>query len=248
MDFTTPAAYAGLTVQDSNGWQTVVLPAGSTVYRADPAGKRTPSEGVPNFFSDKESIRPYMRGKSEAETVTSYKTTKDLTLFVMTAANVTAVAGMDEYADFMNNSYIVEVEDEDGNQMIAVEPSTPLKVTKTGKVLEYTNRKFAEIVCKLGFEGWIALPDTDLGQLNIDMDYYRETGELAKRVNPYTPEIVLCDWKTATASAAGGFKMPRKYSRKYCKKTPCKKMGFTQRSSCRPYKNCFTRRRGRRSA
>lgn len=44
---------------------------------------------------------------------------------------------------------------------------------------------------------------------------------------------------------AGGFRMPRKYSRKYCKKTPCKKMGFTQRSSCRPYKNCFTRRRGR---
>ena len=35
------------------------------------------------------------------------------------------------------------------------------------------------------------------------------------------------------------WKMPRKYSRKYCKKTPCKRMGFTQRSSCRPYKNCF---------
>lgn len=35
------------------------------------------------------------------------------------------------------------------------------------------------------------------------------------------------------------FKFPRKYSKKYCKKTSCKKMGFTQRSSCRPYKNCF---------
>lgn len=48
------------------------------------------------------------------------------------------------------------------------------------------------------------------------------------------------------APAAGGkrkWKMPRKMSRKYCKKTPCRKMGFTQRSSCRPYKNCFTRRR-----
>lgn len=51
-----------------------------------------------------------------------------------------------------------------------------------------------------------------------------------------------------TASPDGGrrrrksYKMPRKMSRKYCKKTPCKKMGFTQRSSCRPYKNCFTRR------
>lgn len=34
------------------------------------------------------------------------------------------------------------------------------------------------------------------------------------------------------------FKFPRKMSRTYCKKTPCRKMGFTQRSSCRPYKNC----------
>ena len=40
------------------------------------------------------------------------------------------------------------------------------------------------------------------------------------------------------ASAAG---KRRKMSRKYCKKTPCRKMGFTQRASCRPYKNCFTR-------
>lgn len=47
--------------------------------------------------------------------------------------------------------------------------------------------------------------------------------------------------KIFVAPAAGGKR--RKMSRKYCKKTPCRKMGFTQRSSCRPYKNCFTRRR-----
>ena len=34
-------------------------------------------------------------------------------------------------------------------------------------------------------------------------------------------------------------KTRRKMSRKYCKKTPCKKMGFTQRASCRPWKNCY---------
>jgi hypothetical protein len=38
----------------------------------------------------------------------------------------------------------------------------------------------------------------------------------------------------------------RKMSRKYCKKTTCKKMGFSQKASCRPYKNCFTRRVRRR--
>lgn len=35
------------------------------------------------------------------------------------------------------------------------------------------------------------------------------------------------------------FKSPRKMSKKYCKKTPCKKMGFSQKASCRLYKNCY---------
>ncbi len=35
------------------------------------------------------------------------------------------------------------------------------------------------------------------------------------------------------------FKKPRKYSKSYCSKTPCGEMGFTQKASCRPYKNCY---------
>jgi ankyrin repeat protein len=38
------------------------------------------------------------------------------------------------------------------------------------------------------------------------------------------------------------FRFPRKMGRKYCKKTPCRKMGFTQKASCRPYKNCYRKR------
>jgi hypothetical protein len=34
-------------------------------------------------------------------------------------------------------------------------------------------------------------------------------------------------------------KTPRKMSKSYCKKTPCNKMGFSQKASCRPYKNCY---------
>ena len=37
-------------------------------------------------------------------------------------------------------------------------------------------------------------------------------------------------------------KFPRKYSRSYCKKTPCKKMGFSQKASCRYYKNCYNKK------
>ena len=39
------------------------------------------------------------------------------------------------------------------------------------------------------------------------------------------------------------FKKPRLMSNSYCKKTPCKKMGFTQKASCRPYKNCYVKRK-----
>lgn len=35
------------------------------------------------------------------------------------------------------------------------------------------------------------------------------------------------------------FKKPRKMTKSYCKKTPCKEMGFSQKASCRPYKNCY---------
>lgn len=55
----------------------------------------------------------------------------------------------------------------------------------------------------------------------------------------------LCIQKKCKTSQEGsGFvrsraKYPRKWSKEYCKKTPCKKMGFSQKSSCRYYKNCY---------
>ena len=39
--------------------------------------------------------------------------------------------------------------------------------------------------------------------------------------------------------SGGRRKTRRLMSRKYCKKTPCRRMGFTQKASCRPYKNCY---------
>jgi hypothetical protein len=37
------------------------------------------------------------------------------------------------------------------------------------------------------------------------------------------------------------YKKKRKMSKSYCKKTPCKDMGFSQKASCRPYKNCYSK-------
>ena len=41
------------------------------------------------------------------------------------------------------------------------------------------------------------------------------------------------------------YKFPRRFSKSYCKKTKCAKMGFTQRASCRPYKNCYRTRKNK---
>jgi hypothetical protein len=40
------------------------------------------------------------------------------------------------------------------------------------------------------------------------------------------------------------YKFPRRFSRSYCLKKPCNKMGFTEKASCRPYKNCYKNKMG----
>jgi len=34
----------------------------------------------------------------------------------------------------------------------------------------------------------------------------------------------------------------RRFTRKQCKTFKCKNMGFTQKASCRPYKNCYRKK------
>lgn len=40
----------------------------------------------------------------------------------------------------------------------------------------------------------------------------------------------------------------RRFTRKQCKKFTCKKMGFTQKASCRPYKNCYKPKKNTRKS
>ena len=51
------------------------------------------------------------------------------------------------------------------------------------------------------------------------------------------------DYEAAKARFQG---RGRRFTRKQCKKFTCKKMGFTQKASCRPYKNCYRSRKNRR--
>jgi hypothetical protein len=56
---------------------------------------------------------------------------------------------------------------------------------------------------------------------------------------------------TAVSARGGAYRFPRRMSRAYCRRTTCRRMGFTQRASCRPYKNCYrgrTTRKNRQAA
>lgn len=70
----------------------------------------------------------------------------------------------------------------------------------------------------------------DLDFINHQFIFRKQTSVKKKRFSKR---------KSSLKKLSGGFKFPRKWSKSYCKKTSCKKMGFSQRSSCRPYKNCY---------
>ncbi len=76
-----------------------------------------------------------------------------------------------------------------------------------------------------------------------DAETLTRVSEIGERYQTRLKEALAyqTNLKTAASPAAGGkrWKMPRKMTRRYCKKTSCRKMGFTQKASCRPWKNCY---------
>jgi len=66
---------------------------------------------------------------------------------------------------------------------------------------------------------------------------------VGRQVEATTTRVVQKDQSSRGGRTRRRFKKHRLMSRKYCKKTPCRRMGFTQKASCRPYKNCYTRKK-----
>ena len=61
------------------------------------------------------------------------------------------------------------------------------------------------------------------------------------------PSAYANGWALAQYKRLGGkwkkessdYKMPRKWDKKHCESKSCDEMGFSEKSSCRPYKNCY---------
>jgi hypothetical protein len=68
--------------------------------------------------------------------------------------------------------------------------------------------------------------------------FKQEALDLKKKFEKIASEIVY-ENPSGGRSKTRRFKKKRLMSKAYCKKTPCRRMGFTQKASCRPYKNCY---------
>jgi hypothetical protein len=63
------------------------------------------------------------------------------------------------------------------------------------------------------------------------------------------PSAYANGWALAQYKRLGGkwkkkssdFKMPRKWDKKHCESKSCDEMGFSEKASCRPYKNCYSK-------
>lgn len=61
------------------------------------------------------------------------------------------------------------------------------------------------------------------------------------------PSAYANGWALAQYKRLGGkwkkesseFKEPRKWDREHCESKTCDEMGFSEKASCRPYKNCY---------
>ena len=80
-----------------------------------------------------------------------------------------------------------------------------------------------------------------IGALRIlpEMKKRVETDEFKSKIDQAIKKLTPVEENIGGRRKTRRFKKKRLMSKAYCKKIPCRRMGFTQKASCRPYKNCY---------
>jgi hypothetical protein len=139
---------------------TVVLPVGSVVYRADHAGAKEPGADVPAFFSNHESTGTYTHGVKGSRS--SYIVKKEARLFHMNLNSLMELANYVGESGGDTTVFVHYISSWEGDLFVNPSGFTPsdMENYKKGAVAHpnYLNRRMAEIVCALGFDGWVVKP------------------------------------------------------------------------------------------
>jgi hypothetical protein len=243
--FKDPSVYDTLGVsEDEKGFPIVELPVGAKVFRADREGAVAPSTEVPAFFGNRVTISPYTKplpGKKaleETSTLSAYTITKSPRLFHMTLESVQEL--FNSFVERINTAGINESETDFLNYSLTmlsqyfppgvgvVIPSLPTPPSPFSKPSEkhrsYMNRTIADILCHLGYDGWIVKPfnlKERQGLEQVSIVRLKEISDKTKIPLPvllenpkalerasisYPPEIMLCNWSAfmEPASLEGG--------------------------------------------
>jgi len=161
---------------------TLILPEGSVIHRADHEGAKSPSNEIPAFFGDRKSIKIYARGKPEAEAVSSYSVKRPITLFHMTLNTI---------LDISVHPDLTKGDKEALRAYVGEGFVIPIKFLRKENIEKrlYLNRRIANMICRLGFDGWVVNPyDPDKKQGLVQFIISRQD------IAEYSPEIMLCTW------------------------------------------------------
>lgn len=144
----------------------LILPEGSQLHRYDKEKKGLPSTEIPLFLGDEATYRIYAgKGKTAEEidkSKTSFVVKKDKEIKLL-ELNINSLESLKKFFEgddykFLSEYFIML----DGH--LGIFPSIPygkIGEIAEGDITEYSytfNRRFAEIICKLGFDGWVIKP------------------------------------------------------------------------------------------
>jgi hypothetical protein len=217
-----------------------ILPEGSIIHRFDKEGARDPSTNVPIFFGNRTSVKFYSGKAENAEvnaTRSSYRVKRPVQLLHINTESMGVFLQLQltpEEIDFF------EVFCRMGKTHPILLPALPYGTVKeivlgirAGRPEKTLNRRFAEIVCRLGFDGWVVKPynpDTNEGVLQITcginqvqaadgtivtLDAIKTLTEAQAEtahyispkdghLTPMPPELVLCRWDIFMDRVKGG--------------------------------------------
>jgi hypothetical protein len=172
---------------------TLTLNIDLVIYRGDHTEKKVPSGRHPVFFGDKQSAMIYTRGASEK--LSSYIIVNQPNLFHLSYANLLALSECEELTGdelAALEMYLQIGETSEGESFPYIIPVGYLKGKENMEAKLYLNRRILNMVCRLGYDGWIALPG-EIIQRNL-VSFNKETGEVKYKFNNYNPEVAICHW------------------------------------------------------
>ncbi len=235
---------------------TCTLPEGSILHRFDKEGARDPSKEVPIFFGNKASVSFYSGKKSPEEinaTRSSYRLKRPARLLHMNAEALKRFAELritpgeaDFFEVYYRHAFVKNSKGKDIETPLIL-PAIPygtiaeIRNTPEGHMKTF-NRRFAEIVCGLGFDGWVVKPlnpDKHEGVMQItggkpriqkpngevitidkigsltpaEAEGARFITPLDGQISIMPPEIVICRWDVFMDRIKGGQRKSRRRAR-----------------------------------